>query len=190
MTNLTERLEKHIQSIREDNTYKVKIKIKPGVISYGDYKEIYEKPSKAKLNQLFKDNKLSVFYMEGGFDEDNSYPLVLKSVLWYGVDNKKEYDDDLIEGLFRQNILRVVGDFADEFLIDNKTRTIIHTDLFSWDPDRSPEAADAIQTSEDAIEWGKFFDIVIKHYNLKWGKYQKYINNWLKGKLSDGREIE
>lgn len=175
MKNLNERLEKHLQSIREKfDTYEgVKILVNP--------------PNK-ELALFCKQNQETWGITIAKFD--NKGKPIYQNALFF---NKKEggkycssFAIDAAEKILHTNW---DGSMSIEFDLDASMNSK-YCSAFSLSHEDGIEMGDGILEKSDGIVWGNYINNLCNKFGIKLSNMdKKVVNNWLHGKYSDGEEI-
>lgn len=177
MTNLSERLDKHLQNIRERfDTYE-------GV-------EVLVNPSIKELSAFCKQNKETYGITLTKLDNGKPVYQNILSLFFNKKDGGKgcsEFAINAIEKIFHLNSWPNYHDT--EFVLDANMNSK-YCSAFSFSHDFGLEYAEAILVKPDGIVWGNFINNICNKFGIKLSNTdKKVVNNWLHGKYSDGEEI-
>ena len=175
MTNLTERLDKHLQSIREKFD------------SYGGVK-ILVNPSAKDLSLFCKQNKETWGITIVEFDNKGT-PIYQNSLFFNKEDGGRYPSSFALEAA--EKVLHTNWDksMSIEFVLDSNMNSK-YCSAFSWSHETGVEAGDGILEKSDGIAWGNCINSICNKFGIKLSNIdKKTVNNWLHGKYSDGEEI-
>ena len=168
---LSERLDKHIQSIRE--------------IKEIDYKgtKVLIDPNKQELDHLFRNNKKVFGYVLSNFSGPENEEVKIVHSIWYGITGKEEFPGSIAYDLEK----KYPSDWFTSLEIDSKTREVEYSSSFSISHEEAIDVCDF----KMAISWAKFHKEIATKYGVKWlHNYKKYIDNWSRGKDEEGNEFD
>lgn len=175
MTNLNERLDKHLSKVNE------------GIDTYEGVK-ILVNPSIKELSLFCKQNKETQGITIAKFD-NRGKPIYQNALFFNKKDGGRYVSSFALEAAEKVLHTNWDGSMSIEFELDSNMNSR-YCSAFSLSHEEGMEMGDGILEKSDGIMWANYINNLCNRFGIKLSSTGKRIvDNWLHGKYSDGEEI-